>query len=105
MNLNIAEVKSINHHPPPLKDSSNINNALHNLSLDINQNSLKNKDNCSIDISSKILDNYIHNPDVNDKSQGIITRKPVDKFIDDLVEVIETSLLQSMSNLDFSYSQ
>ena len=45
MKLNIAEVKSINHPPPPLKDSSNINDALHNLSLDVNRNSVKNKGN------------------------------------------------------------
>ena len=57
MNLNVAEVKSFNHHPPPQKDSSNINDALHNLSLDINQNSVKNKSDCSIDMNSKILDN------------------------------------------------
>ena len=69
MNLNVNEVKSTNHHPPPQKDSSNINDALHNLSLDINRNSVKNKDNCSIDINNKILDNCIHKPDVNnDKS-------------------------------------
>ena len=75
MNLNIAAVKSTNHHPSPQKDSSNINDALHNLSLDINQNSVKNKNNCSVDINSKILDNYIHKPDANnDKSQDNHTR-------------------------------
>ena len=100
MNLNVAEVKSFNHHPPPQKDSSNINDALHNLSLDINQNSVKNKSDCSIDMNSKILDNYTHKPDVNkDKSQAIATREPVDKFIDDLVEGIETPLSQSNLNL------
>ena len=100
MNLNVVEVKSFNHHPPPQKDSSNINDALHNLSLDINQNSVKNKSDCSIDMNSKILDNYTHKPDVNkDKSQAIATREPVDKFIDDLVEGIETPLSQSNLNL------
>ena len=57
MNLNVAEVKSFNHHPPPQKDSSNINDALLNLSLDIHQNNVKNKSDCSIDMNSKILDN------------------------------------------------
>ena len=100
MNLNVAEVKSFNHHPPRQKDSSNINDALHNLSLDINQNSVKNKSDCSIDMKSKILDNYIHKPDLNnDKSHDITTREPVDKFIDDLVEGIETPLSQSNLNL------
>ena len=95
MNLNVAEVKSTNQHPPPQKDSSNINDALHKLSLDIKRNSVKNKSDCSIDVNSKILDNYIHKPDVNnDKSQDITIRKPVDKSIDDLVEGIETSLSQ-----------
>ena len=42
MNLNVADIKSTNHHPPPQKDSSNINDALHNLSLDINGHSIKN---------------------------------------------------------------
>ena len=65
---------------------------------------MKNKSNCSIDINSKILDNYIHKPDVNnDKSQDITTREPVDKFIDDLVEGIETSLPQSSLNLSISF--
>ena len=69
MNLNVNEVKSTNHHPPPQEHSSNINDALHNLSQDINRSSVKNKENCSIDINSKILDNCIHKPDVNnDKS-------------------------------------
>ena len=96
MNLNVAQVKSTNHHPPPQKDSSTINDALHNLSLDINRNSVKNKSDCSIDINSKILDNYIHKPDVNNnKSQDITTRESVDKFIDDLVEGTEKSLSQS----------
>ena len=97
MNLNVAEVKSNNDHPPPQKDSSNINDALHNLPLDINRNSLNNKSNCSIDINIKILDKYIHKPDVNnDKSQDIITREPVDKFID-LVEGTETPLSQTLT--------
>ena len=57
MNLNVAEVKSINHHSPSITErSSNINDALHNLSLDINRNSVKNKNNCSLHINSKILD-------------------------------------------------
>ena len=80
MNLDVAEGKPINHHPPTQKDSSNINDVLHNLYLNINQNSVKNKSNCSIDINSKIT----HKPDVNnDKSQDVSTREPVDKFIDD----------------------
>ena len=104
MILNVTEVKSTNYRPPPQKDSSNINDALHNLSVGINRNSVKNKSNCSIDINSKILDNYIHKPDVNnDKSQDITTREPVDKFIDDLVEGIETSLPQSSLNLSISF--
>ena len=65
MNLNVAEVKSTNNHPPPQKDSSNINDALHNFPLNINRNSVKNKSDYSIDINSKILDNYIHKSDVN----------------------------------------
>ena len=36
----------------------------------------------------------------NDKSQDITTREPVDKFIDDLVEDIETSLPQSNLQLN-----
>ena len=60
MNLNVAEVKSYNHHPLPQKDPSNINDALHNLSLDVNRNSVKKKSDCTIDINSKILDKYIH---------------------------------------------
>ena len=100
MNLNVAEVKSTNHLPLPQKDSSNINDALHNSSLDINRNSVKNKSDCSIYINSKISDNYIHKADVNNnKSQAITTREQVDKFIDDLVEGIETSLSQSNLNL------
>ena len=100
LNLNVAKVKSNNHHPPPQKDSSNINDALNNLFIDINRNSVKNKNNCCIDINSKILDNYLHKPDVNNhKSQDITTREPVDKFIDDLVEGIKTSLPQSNLNL------
>ena len=103
MNLNLAEVKSINHHPPSQKDSSNINDALRNLSIDINQNSVKNKNNCSIDINSKILDNYLHKLDVNnDKSQHITSQKAVHKFIDNLVEGLETSLTQSNHNLNIS---
>ena len=52
-------------------------------------------------INSKILDNYIHKSDVNnDKSQDITTREPVDKFIDDLVEGIETSLPKSNLHLN-----
>ena len=62
---------------------------------------MKNKSNCSVDINNKILDNPIHKPDVNnDKSQDITTREPVDKFIYDLEEGIETSL--SQSNLNWS---
>ena len=61
---------------------------------------MKNKSNCSVDINNKILDNPIHKPDVNnDKSQDITTREPVYKFIDDLVECIETFLPQSNLNL------
>ena len=105
MNLNLAEVKSINHHPPSQKDSSNINDALRNLSIDINQNSVKNKNNCSIDINSKILDNYLHKLDVNnDKSQHITSQKTVHKFIDNLVEGLETSLTQSNHNLNISFA-
>ena len=100
MNLNVVEVKSTNHLPLPQKDSPNINDALHNSSLDINRNSVKNKSDCSIYINSKIPDNYIHKADVNNnKSQAITTREQVDKFIDDLVEGIETSLSQSNLNL------
>ena len=100
MNLNVAEVKSTNHHPPLQKVSSSIRDALH-LSLGINRNSVKNKSNCSIDTNNKILDNYIHKPDVsNDKSQDITTRESVDKFIHDLVEGIERFLPQSNLNLN-----
>ena len=59
MNLDVAEVKSISHHPLPQKDSSNINDPSHDLSLNINQNSIKNENSCSIDINSKILITYI----------------------------------------------
>ena len=61
-----------------------------------------------MDINNKILDNYIHKPDLsNDKSQDITAREPVDKFIDDLLEGIETSLLKSNLNLnnDFAWKQ
>ena len=93
MNLNVTEVKSIKHHPPPQKDSSNINSALHNLSIDITRKSVKKRCYCSIDIISKILHNYTHRPDVkNDKSQDMTTREPLDKFTDNLVECIKTSL-------------
>ena len=96
MDLDLLQVKSINYYLLKQKVSLNINDALHNLSRDINRNCIKNKNNCSIDIHSKILDNYIYKPDVNnDKSQEITTQEPVHKFIDDLVEGIETSLPQS----------
>ena len=105
MNLNVAEVRSINHHPSAQKDLSNINDALHNLPTDTNQNSVKNKNNCSIDINSNILDNYLHKLNVNnDKSQHITSREPVGKFINDLVEGIETSLPQSNLNLNISFA-
>ena len=39
MDLHVVEVKSINHHPPQQKDSLNMNDALHNLSIDVNRNS------------------------------------------------------------------
>ena len=108
MNLNVAEVKSTNHHPPLQKVSSSIRDALHNLSLDINRNSVKSKSNCFIDTNNKILDNYIHKPDIsNDKSQDITTRESIDKFIHDLVEGIETFLPQSNlnSNNDLALKQ
>ena len=96
MDLDLLQVKSINYHLLQQKVSLNINDTLHNLSRDINRNCIKNKNNCSIDINSKILDNYIYNPDVNnDKSHEITTQEPVHKFIDDLVEGIEASLPQS----------
>ena len=96
MDLDLLQVKSINYYLLKQKVSLNINDALHNLSRDINRNCIKNKNNCSINIHSKILDNYIYKPDVNnDKSQEITTQEPVHKFIDDLVEGIETSLPQS----------
>ena len=96
MDLDLLQVKSINYYLLQQKVSLNINDALHNLSRDINRNCIKNKNNCSIDIHSKILDNYIYKPDANnDKSQEITTQEPVHKFIDDLVEGIETSLPQS----------
>ena len=58
-----------------------------------------------MDINNKILDNYIHKPDLNnDKSQDITTLEPVDKFIDDLVQGIETSLLQSNLNLNTGFA-
>ena len=101
MDLDLLHVKSINYHLLQQKVSLNINDALHNLSRDINRNCIKNKNNCSIDINSKILDNYIYKPDVNnDKSQEITTQEPVHKFVDDLVEGIETSLPQSNLNLN-----
>ena len=65
INLNVGKVNLTNHHPPPQKDSSNINGVLRNLSLEINRNSVKNKNYCSIDTNSKIFDNCIHKPDVN----------------------------------------
>ena len=40
----------------------------------------------------------------NDKSQHITSREPVDKFIDDLVEGIETSLPQSNLNLNIDFA-
>ena len=43
MNLNVIDVKSINHHPPQQKDSSNINDALHNLSIEYNYYSYFNR--------------------------------------------------------------
>ena len=58
-----------------------------------------------MDINNKILDNDIYKPDLsNDKSQDITTREPVDKFIDDLLEGIETSLLQSNLNLNIGFA-
>ena len=43
----------------------------------------------------------MHKSDVyNDKPQDMTTREPVDKFIDDLVEGIETSLPQSNLHLN-----
>ena len=96
--LNIIELNSIYHHPPQPKDTLNIKDSLHNLSIDINRNSIKNKNNCFIEINGKILENYMHNWDVkHDKSQGITRREPVDKFIDHLVEGIKTSLSKSNS--------
>ena len=88
-------MKSINNHPPQQRDSLNINDALHDLSTDINRNnSVKNKKqnflfekNCSIEINSDIT-----------------TREPVDKFIDDLVEGIETFLPQPNLNLNIGFA-
>ena len=105
MDLNVVEIKSINHYPPQEKDSLSINDVLHNLSIDINRSSVNNKNNCFIHINSKILDNYIHKPDVNnDKLQDITTRETVDKFIDDLVEGIETSLPKLNLNLNINFA-
>ena len=59
--LNIIELNSIYHHPPQPKDTLNIKDSLHNLSIDINRNSIKNKNNCFIEINGKILENYMHN--------------------------------------------
>lgn len=46
-----------------------------------------------MDINIKILDNYMHTPGVhNDKSQRITMWETIDKFFDELLEILETSL-------------
>ena len=62
--FNVIKLRSINHHSPQQKDSLDIKDELNNLSLYINQNSVKDKSNRFIDINSKILDNYMQKPDV-----------------------------------------
>lgn len=60
MDLNIAKLKSVYQHPLQQKDSLNINDASHILPIDINRNSVKHKNNSSIDTNSKINHRQLH---------------------------------------------
>lgn len=97
-NVNYLQ-QSNNMHPSIYQDLSNINNALHNLFIDI-QGNVKGENNRSMDINSKTLDDYIHAPSVpNDNSLHIYMQAAVVKFTDELILGIQNKKMSVVSCL------